>query len=900
MSYFPQNPFEIIDPSERWVPSDNADLFGGAYEQLLPPLVHKIRKEVKEWRDSGYKDASQTSKDLLEFWFQKKHWKEKDSERKEFQYFFAQREAMESIIYLYEVAGALDKFELLKFDSSGRISTGMFPENWASYIIKMATGSGKTKVASLVLVWSYFHKIYEPDSPLSTNFLIIAPNIIVLDRLKKDFANSEIFREDPLVPEDGYKDKDWKKDFQLTIHIQDNIGAISPKGNIFLTNKHRIGVSENNQPSYEDNDLTEYFLGPKPPTKADRKEGVDLGELLRNNEIKDLVVINDEAHGVRGSGQDTTKWFENIRDINNQMKLEDSKGISLQVGFTATPKHQDGGIFPQTICDYPLVEAIRQNVVKTPVLPDQASRARLREKETDDYVKRYQDYIQLGYEEWKKQYKELKSSGKIPKLFVMTTTTKEADAVKKHLEDFYSEFKGAVLVIHTNQSGEVVESKANEKTLQELRRAADDIDNPESPYKVIVSVLMLREGWDVQTVSTVVGLRPFTHTARILPEQTIGRGIRKMFGFDVKNEELAIIGTDPFVDFVKSISREGVEFGYRSMGREAPSKNPIVVEPDKENKKKNLENLDINIPRLTPRVYKEYKRLDEIDIEKLEFETCNIKQFSPDQQREIVFEDLEGKESHRILLDEVTPDYRSVIRFFANTILQETRLFSGFEELYPKIEKFIQFKLFEKEIDLSDLNVLRNLSRIEVKNTIIHTFRDAINKLTVTDRGGAEIKNYIKLRDTKPQVFSRQEYLSPEKSVFNKIVGDSNFELEMATFLDNVTDIISFAKNTYNIHFKIEYVGEDGNIHPYYPDFLVKKDNRSIYVVETKGREGLDDRRKIDQLIIWCQDANLNQDNFKYYPVYIKQEEWEKYKKDIKKFEDIINTFLVKKQYATR
>ena len=97
----------------------------------------------------------------------------------EFQYYFAQQEAVESIIYLYDVVKVKDKYDLLRFDSSGAVSAGMFDESWLRFVVKMATGTGKTKVMSLALAWSYFHKRYEPDSDLARNFLLITPNIIL-------------------------------------------------------------------------------------------------------------------------------------------------------------------------------------------------------------------------------------------------------------------------------------------------------------------------------------------------------------------------------------------------------------------------------------------------------------------------------------------------------------------------------------------------------------------------------------------------------------------------------------------------------------------------------------------------------------------------------------------------
>jgi len=888
---FITNPFEILNPDIRWVPGQD-DLFQTAYEKLLPPLVHKIRKSVKDWRDKNYDGASKTSKALLNFWFNVEHWVEKEEQRDKLQYYFAQREAIESIIYLYEIAKARDKYELLKFDSSGRVSTGMFDENWPRYVVKMATGSGKTKVASLAIAWSYFHKLYERNSPLSKNFLFIAPNIIVLNRLKKDFEGLRIFKEDPLIPEDGFEDKSWQSDFQITVHLQDELKAISPTGNIFLTNVHRIFLNEDKNPSFEDTNTLAYFVGEKPTPYADKSAKLDLGEILRSNKLKDLVVLNDEAHHIH---DEKLAWFKNIADINNKLKLRHKNGLSLQVDFTATPKHDNGAIFVQTICDYPLVEAIKQNIVKHPVLPDEASRARLQEKPSDKFAEQYEDYIHLGYIEWKKRYKELKKAEKTPLLFIMTTETKESNDVAEYLKNRYPEFKNAVLVIHTNKSGEVSENvkvKRAKVDLENLRKAADNVDKDESPYRAIVSVLMLREGWDVKNVTTIVGLRPYSSKSNILPEQTLGRGIRKMFGSNV-NEELAVIGTSAFIEFVESIKQEGVELGYRKMGENTGSNTPIVIEVDKENRHKDLGELDISIPVLTPRIYREYKKLENIDISRLKFSPVVIKHFSEEEKREIVFEDLDRQFSHKIIFDRTNPDYRSVIRFFTNSILKESRLFNGFDVLYLKVRDFIKYHLFGKEVNIENLNVLRNLSEVESKKTIFSAFKKAIDDLTITDKGTSEVKNYIKLMEVKPMVFNNQKYITPKKSVFNRIIGDSPFELEFANFLDDCNDIISFAKNSYNIKFKMEYQGEDGNIHDYYPDFIVKQDQRNIYIVETKGREDLDDRRKIERLRVWCSDVNTSQGGFVYYPVYVKQEEWDKYKDGIRVFEDVIKIFKV-------
>jgi type III restriction enzyme len=148
---FPGSPHAILDLALRWFPADES-LRETSMDKLIPPLVSQLRKKVKEFRDSGYVGATDTSRNLLHWWFKVPHLLPKsDGTMVEFQYYFAQREALEAIFYLYDVVGVQDKFDLMRFDSSGMVSASLFDESWRRFVIKMATGSGKTKVMSQVL-----------------------------------------------------------------------------------------------------------------------------------------------------------------------------------------------------------------------------------------------------------------------------------------------------------------------------------------------------------------------------------------------------------------------------------------------------------------------------------------------------------------------------------------------------------------------------------------------------------------------------------------------------------------------------------------------------------------------------------------------------------------------------
>jgi type III restriction enzyme len=213
----------------------------------------------------------------------------------EFQYYCAQREALETIIYLHDVVGVQDKHDMMHFDASGQVSGSMFDETWRRFVIKMATGSGKTKVLSLMIAWSFFHKLYEPDSQLARNFLIITPSIIVLDRIYRDFQGLRIFFDDPVLPDNGVDGQNWRDDFQLTLHKQDEVSITHPTGNIFLTNVHRIYAGNDIPASPDDENTMDYFLGRRPIT-ATTDSKVNLDMIIRD--IDELMVLNDEAHHV--------------------------------------------------------------------------------------------------------------------------------------------------------------------------------------------------------------------------------------------------------------------------------------------------------------------------------------------------------------------------------------------------------------------------------------------------------------------------------------------------------------------------------------------------------------------------------------------------------------------------
>ena len=192
------------------------------------------------------------------------------------------------------------------------------------------------------------------------------------------------------------------------------------------------------------------------------------------------------------------------------------------------------------------------------------------------------------------------------------------------------------------------------------------------------------------------------------------------------------------------------ELERKPMGAGTDAKAPIIIEVNTENTHK-----DIEIPVLTPRIYREYKQLEALNPGAFGTRKIPYRQFSDSEKREIVFKDItSGEINHTTLLDSsAVTDYRSVIGYFSQVIMKDLRLVSGYDVLYGKVKEFIAQHLFDRVIEIDDLNTLRNLSELEAAKTIIETFKRKINELTVQDKGSAEIRDSIKLRQTRPRAW---------------------------------------------------------------------------------------------------------------------------------------------------
>jgi type III restriction enzyme len=797
------------------------------------PCVPALREAVKAWVAGGYKGITETTRILLNHWFYTDH---KLPTGVPFKYHRSQQEAIETLIFVWEYEKVRSRRALLERYAQDLRDVRLPPyDDFARYCVKMATGSGKTKVMSLAVAWQFFNAVREADNiakDYAKTFLVLAPNVIVLERLVTDFSGGRIFRSDPVIPRE--LEIFWEFDC-----VMRGEGEKAPaEGMLFLTNIQQFYERADRFGDAEPDVMTA-VLGSKPPTQ--KLELSDFGDRI-GLRAGQLLVINDEAHHTH---DEENEWNKTIRKIHTKTPL------AAQLDFSATPRFTKGAIFPWTTSDYPLKQAILDNIVKRPM----KGIARIVEAKSDYASVRYRGYLTAGVERWREYRDQLAALKRKPVLFFMLNDTDEADDVASWLREKYpAEFGGdKTQVIHTDKSGEV-----SKKELDLARKAVHDVDTSDSPISAIVSVLMLREGWDVKNVTVVVGLRPYTAKANILPEQAIGRGLRLMFRDMAVDftERVDIIGNQKFLDFVDDLEKlEDLKLDTFEVGKD---KLRIVTILPLSNRKE----YDIGLPVLSPILVRKKTLAEEIaSLDVMSFQTILLP-LTPDDPRNKTFR-YEGYDIIT-LQKEVERDYsipepqtaQEVIGYYSRRIAESVKLPSQFAALAPKVREFFEQKAFGQVVDLSDLTVVKAMSTAVAHYVCVDVFSKALKKLTIAEQEPRLLEPERMLSACQPFPWSRQ-VLEAAKTVFNLVPCENGFERDFAKFLDNATDVESFAKLPQPFGFSIEYTDGAMNLRSYYPDFGAVDNEGTRWLLESKGAETEDVVYKDAAATRWCENATM-------------------------------------------
>jgi len=801
------------------------------------PCVPAIRAAVQEWRLGGrYPGVTETTRILLHHWFHTDHRVPDTPGGRRFRYYDSQREAVETLIYLYEVARVRGFRDLVTAYAPGGQNLRLLQhDDFARYCIKMATGSGKTKVMALAIAWQFFNAVAEARDDFAKTSLIIAPNVIVFERLKADFAGGRIFRTDPVIP------KELEIYWDVDCYLRGEGERASSSGAVYLTNVQQFYERPDKTAALEPEPMTA-VMGYRPTGGVAEVEDFDKRIAARGGPC---LVVNDEAHHTH---DEESEWNKIIRRLH-----EDVPGsLAAQLDFTATPRHSKGSLFSWTVFDYPLKQAILDGIVKRPMVGVAKSIA---EAPSETASVRYSAYLTAGVERWREYREQLRPLGKKPVLFVMLNSTREADEVAANLRTRYPEdFAGDKLqVIHTDLSGDV-----SKRELEKARKTVREVDRDENPVNAIVSVLMLREGWDVQNVTVVVGLRPYTAKANILPEQTIGRGLRLMFRESSSRpsyvERVDVLGNDGFLDFVRKLEEDE----EMELQRFDPTSDRLVIvtiqpDPDKLDK-------DIALPVLSPILARKKSLAEEISSLDVGSLTCDplplvegdgaAERFTYEGHDFITLQ----KEIERTYYLPEVETAQEVVAYYAQRIAQEVKLPSQFAALAPKVREFLRTRAFGRTVDLEAKETVRALSTNVAHYVTVSTFVKALRPLVVQELEPILLHPGHRLSATPPFPFSRAT-IPASKTVFNLVACDNEYERQFAAFLAAAPDVQAFAKLPEQFGFSIEYTDTLLRLRYYEPDFVVADNDGVRYIIETKGREDVDVAHKDRAAAIWCDNA---------------------------------------------
>jgi type III restriction enzyme len=599
-----------------------------------------------------------------------------------------------------------------------------------------------------------------------------------------------------------------------------------------------------------------------------------------------VMVINDEAHHV---WDPDSAWNEAIRFIHETNRQRGGAGLAAQLDFSATPKDDKGQVFKHVVCDTPLGEAVDGGIVKTPII-GRADR-KLEEQPGENAAYVFERHLLLGYERWKASRDEWKKSGKKALLFVMCNSTAEADQITQRLntDELFKDLNSTTINLHTNLKGKLKkegpgagaryvfvenEKEISDEDLKALRKLSRELDSNTSPYNCIVSVLMLREGWDVRNVTTVVPLRPLSSKANILPEQTLGRGLRRMTPPGQANEIVTVIEHPAFARlYAQELAQEGLPIEVIDIDRVPAT--TVSIYPDEAHK--NLKELEIEVPRLSGG-HRIQATLEGLKIEHVRAEFRKYKPLPLGGQGNTEIQ-YEGR---HLFTNEVVERLKinlpllesgvGAVSYFVKQLEQVCKVRGTHAVLAPLVQTFLEEILFEKKTDLYHQALISRLGDSDVGEHLRAVFVPLIRARTTTVEKRLPESAPVALSGWKPFQVTHSErhpVVQAKRTLFNLVPCNRELEVAVATFIDRATDIAAFAKNAGPQCLRIDYLASGARLSFYTPDFFIRLKDGHCYLIETKGREDKDVLRKAKAAIAWCESASTKSRRWEY--IYVPQ-----------------------------
>ncbi len=888
-------------------------------------------------------EVSDVTAELLRWWFQQDY-----VDMRTYNFHEGQKQAILNTIYAHEVLKVKTLSDLyaavapdvMLEDARASQAVAAEKNGYPKYCMKMATGTGKTWVLQTLMIWQILNATRTPENPLFTrNFLVVAPGLIVYDRLldafmgkerggKRDFENSDIKKYQDLFIPETYRE-DVFRFVQGAVCSKEEIGRKVTSGGIIAISNWHVLSDEGEELEAEevtapgaDKDPTEIIEDLLPLTPGTTK-GNDLNQLNRKyergsilnylKELPSLMVFNDEAHHIH----DFKKEGE-VNEVEWQKSLSliaEPKGSRfVQVDFSATPYNQVGTgrnitltYFPHIIVDFDLKTAMRLGLVKSLVLDKRKEIGALSDDELEFKAYRDEDgnptlsegqrvMLRAGLAKLAKLEAEFAAidPARHPKMLVMCEDT----SVTPLINDFLR-LEGLkddeILRVDSNRKGEMPK-----EDWAVLREKLFDMDAHKNP-RVVISVLMLREGFDVNNICVIVPLR--SSQARILLEQTIGRGLRLMWRgneFDELKRDnrrliregkapesmidiLSIVEHPAFQQFYEELMKEGLA-GEVDEGSDGTSSiGDLISVP----LRKGYEAYDFHFPFIL-REREETIHTQDMNVASLEpftgFKLAQLKSIigkgekfiSEDVQTSTRFGDYRvdgGVMTATGYNDYVARLVTRIGELLSQPLTKSAKVFANQghfphmqvnkPQLAAWVDGYIRRRLFEANFDpMVDENwcvllvdtVTEHVIKILARKLLEVEERKEDGESEVTYRSLSEVAR-ITVRDTASVVISKCIY---ERLPYpSRNGGLEKAFIEMAD-RDSMVEALCKINEQKHDFFRLRYIKEDGLPAYYHPDFVVRTKS-TIFLVETKAQEQLahpNVKRKRRAALSWCERIN--------------------------------------------
>lgn len=834
-----------------------------AAEEEQNETVNRLRDEVREWRGVGYPGTALVTRRCLEWWFERDEERLKQGKG----FFFCQQEAIETLIYLYEVQ------RQRKMPETGDL---------LRYALKLATGTGKTLVMALAVVWSTLHKRKVSGSTLSSNFLVLVPNLTVRDRVRgvDGFTGEPIGSGlDPSSPENLYE--------EFEVVPPEYADEFHP--NILVRNWQSIPLEATREDWIDESDLGEEgrFIPASVLWALQRRARQDPANVVRRvlGGWRDLVILNDEAHHVYGEKRTRKdeepqyiKWSKIIERVREAAK------ISLVVDLSATPWYgsgspkPEGTLFEWLVADFSVYDAFESGLVKVVRLPDPDSEGRqyldlwdlvkgARSKE--EYLSSCKGAIASIYSDWSKDYQEWGGTfeelrpGPAPVLLVVADRAERAQWLFEHLSRDFDLLKNPADDDPHNWPTIRIDSKVfdaekgNEAILREIVNTVGKKGKAGERVRSIVSVNMLSEGWDVKSVTHILGLRAFG--SPLLTEQIIGRGLRRTSydGLLIPIEERLANEDRPDEETVDAF---GIPFvGFPVEKRRRPrtgswGQKPVPIEADPKKEK-----YAVRVPNV---------RSWAVGVTQPLHEAINISHLpeliitSRDTPYSVRVRPVVGGAPEEVMtLDEFRAEYpllRSKF-IFARELYEATNPGSASElGIGPMFEELLDFAsdYIDRRVRAEGTSEKRDIG-------IYYWTRRALNVLETAIREAPIGTAAIPILGT-PEYIDSKQYrrrtwtgitAEGKRCHLSRVPCHTQLEASFSNFLDAARDVVKYMKNEF-YGFSLTYY-ENNRPRQYFPDFIVSvrgEDEREVWwLAETKGEIRPNTALKREAAELWCE-----------------------------------------------